>query len=813
MLHLTQLTFCLIALFGLNGPDIHLDESPAKPGEWGCRPFDGQTVAVSPPSFVWRPMKEIVRWELKIDSKPTYAVNNLEFNVHTPPQTLPPGKYTWIYRGFDKNGTPTTWSAKRTFTVPENAKPMPLPSRTALLGRIPKSHPRIFVLPGGMGRLKELAKTELAADYKELVNKCDALLKNPPDTTEPPLYQDKKNWKQELDVWWGNRLKTIAVLENAALLAFVGKLDGNEQYAELSKKLLLAAAEWDPKGATGFRYNDEAGMPFAYHFARTYTFLNPMLSDADKERCRSVMAIRGTEMYKHLCPKQFWTPYESHANRAWHFLGEVGLAFHGEIPEAADWVWFAMNEFYATYPVWADDDGGWHEGLLYWNSYQTRFCWWADAMKAVFDINAFDKPYYSQIGFFPMYVAPPGKNGDTFGDLCNETKSRSNLELVDIVAMQSGNPYWRWYVDAHGPYKPPATYYTFLRKAAALDRQPVAAKPPTDLPQSKLFAGIGLAAMNTTILDAKDDVQVLFKSAPAPFGGHSHGYDANNSFIFSAWNESLLINSGRRDYYGSPHHRDWMWSNRSENNITVDGIGQLKRSNAAVGKIERFSTTPEVDVVVGEASEGFRDEKNERILDRFTRSVVFVKPDLLIVYDRLKAVKPSSFEYWLHAKYPFQPLDVYFPDGKSATNDAVFGNFLKEKFKEVKITEPEAVQRIAPITKSEGIGVRVDKAACRIDLLLPEKLEFTQTNQYDPNPQPKIKVREWTLTATTPEKKSDAEFLLVVRPWKVAATDSVPQTDVSFKRDGEKLVLTAVGGGKTKTITISETGNVVIESF
>ena len=41
-----------------------------------------------------------------------------------------------------------------------------------------------------------------------------------------------------------------------------------------------------------------------------------------------------------------------------------------------------MNVFYNVYPTWSDDDGGWHEGVMYWSSYVGRFTWWADVMKA-----------------------------------------------------------------------------------------------------------------------------------------------------------------------------------------------------------------------------------------------------------------------------------------------------------------------------------------------------------------------------------------------------------------------------------------------
>ncbi|MHC4542557.1 MAG: DUF4962 domain-containing protein, partial [Planctomycetota bacterium] len=232
------------------------------------------------------------------------------------------------------------------------------------------------------------------------------------------------------DIWWGNRTYTIRALNSAATLAFTRLLGGQEEYGLEAKRILLECAKWDPKGSTGYRYNDEAGMPYNYYFSRTYSFVNDLLSEEEEELCRKVMKVRGEEMYRHLCPRHLWQPYGSHANRAWHFLGEVGIAFLGEVEGADDWVWFAMNVFVNTYPVWSDDDGGWHEGSSYWSSYQNRFTWWADIMREAMGIDAYDKPYFSKAGYYAMYLLPPGKVGGGFGDLTARRTAQRNVPLV-----------------------------------------------------------------------------------------------------------------------------------------------------------------------------------------------------------------------------------------------------------------------------------------------------------------------------------------------------------------------------------------------
>jgi hypothetical protein len=375
-------------------------------------------------------------------------------------------------------------------------------------------------------------------------------------------------------VWWGNRRYTQKVLNGAATLAFTWMLDGNEAYAQEAKRILMACAEWDPKGSTGYRYNDEAGMPYNYYFCRAYTYLYAFLSEDERDICRRLMKIRGDEMNDHLNPRHLWKPFGSHANRAWHFLGEIGITFSGEVEGAEDWVWFAMNVFANAYPVWNDDEGGWHEGTQYWNSYQQRFTWWADIMRAATGINAFDKPYYSQVGYYPMYLLPPGTHGGGFGDLTARRDSEDNLDLVRIFAAQSGNPYWQWYVDVHGKEDKPNGYVDYIR--GALPK--VEPKSPENLPTSRLFLGVGQAYLNTNILNAKDNVEIVFKSSP--LGTQSHGYESNNSFLLYAFGDRLLIRTGRRDSYGREHHKEWMWHTKSVNNITVNGESQGKRCKA-----------------------------------------------------------------------------------------------------------------------------------------------------------------------------------------------------------------------------------------
>ena len=737
---------------------LTIDEGPAQPGEWGFRP-ENVTTEETPPAFVWRPQENAVSYDIQCArgadfSKIAYEAGGLIYTVHRAAEVFETGQWYWRFRFVDGDGQMSKWSSGRAFVIAQNARALPLPKRSELIGRIPKSHPRLFVRPEDLDSLRARARGDLKPIYDDLVATCEDILADIPSTREPPLYPEgtvvlSEEWRE---IWWGNRMYTIRVLNSAATLAFTRLLGGQDHYGEIAKKLLLACAKWDPLGATGYRYNDEAGMPYNYYFSRTYTFVNDLLSEEEREICRGVMKVQGQEMYDHLATEMryLWHPYGSHAGRAWHFLGEIGVAFLDEIPEAEEWVWFAMNVFGAVYPAWCDEDGGWHQGLQYWESYVQRFTWWADIMQAAMGIDAYCKPYFARAGDYPMYFQPPGTRGGGVGDLTTTRTSDQNCDLMRTLAAQARNPYWQWYVDMH-PQKAKedtksrrldavgagrSLYIDFVRGALP----EVRGEAPVDLPSSKCFRGTGLAAMNSDLTDGKNNVSVIFKSSP--FGSQSHGFDAQNSFSLFAFGERLLIHTGQRDIHGSDHHKNWMHHTKSTNCIGVNGESQLRNHAAAMGEILDFQTSDVFDYVAGEAAPAYGG-----MLKKFTRQILFAKPDAVVICDTVVAPEASIFQYYLHSE---TEMDIEVQTLKITTGDA----------------------------------------GCVVSLLRPENLKISQTDQFDPPPRERVQLTEYHVTAETTIPCEEATFIAVLRPHR---TGDVPKGDPVLV-DDETIVVPLPNG-------------------
>ena len=104
----------------------------------------------------------------------------------------------------------------------------------------------------------------------------------------------------------------------------------------------------------------------------------------------------------------------------------------GEVPAAPDWVRTALAAFNHV-NVYLPRDGSFHEGVGYWSSYIGRFTWWADVMEKALGLDAYQKPYFSMSGYFPLYLMPPGQAGGGFGDLAPSRRS-ADAVLEQLLA-------------------------------------------------------------------------------------------------------------------------------------------------------------------------------------------------------------------------------------------------------------------------------------------------------------------------------------------------------------------------------------------
>ncbi len=219
-----------------------------------------------------------------------------------------------------------------------------------------------------------------------------------------------------------------------------------------------------------------------HRLARAYDWAWPLFTPDERAKIRAVMLRRAEDAWKSSEVKQgvghLNQPYDSHGNRTWHKLGEFAIATLGEMPEAERYLDYAVTNFFAAYPVWSDDDGGWHEGLSYFSGYMSKVTWWLDVARVALGIDGFKKPFFAHFGDYYLYSTPPGTPEMGLGDLAWRPVS-GGLSWMHFFVRRTGNPYWSWWLDAWKiPFDSGEPVLSFLWSEAP----PVAPKSPARPP-------------------------------------------------------------------------------------------------------------------------------------------------------------------------------------------------------------------------------------------------------------------------------------------------------------------------------------------
>ena len=165
--------------------------------------------------------------------------------------------------------------------------------------------------------------------------------------------------------------------------------------------------------------------------------------------------------------------------------------------------------------------------------------------------------------------------------------------------------------------------------------------------------------------------------------------------------------------------------------------------------------------MAGEASKAYPG-----VLNRFTRSILFIKPEAIVIFDQLEAVEPSTFQWLMHSPNEMRVDDQH------------------------------------------NITVENGDAGCNVAFLYPDGLQITQTDKFDPPPRPRVKLTQWHLQAGTTSTQEHCQFVTVMRPHKkgdtVPAEAEIEKTPAGYAcritlAEGEAIILLRTVEGESLT--------------
>jgi hypothetical protein len=658
--------------------------------------------------------------------------------VFVPQETLPPGQWFWRYGIQTKAGT--TWGRPRPFVIPENARPFPFPNWERAIQHVPPARPRLFFPGQRLEQVRRWAAGQLKPQVDRLVASCDREVGR--ELVTEPGYAPKG---PQFGPWAVQVMRTtrppMDVMESCALAWL---LTGKRRLGDEAKRRLLHFFAWDPNGPTSFFAYDEPPMWMMMRGTRAYDWTYDLFTSEERARIEGAMKARAGQFLKHLQRLPFESmPYDSHAGRLPGFLGECALEFIHEWPEAKEWLQYATLLYYTSYPAWGGDDGGWQEGPGYWGAYMQFALHYVVALRAATQVDLMQKPFFRNTPYYGLYTATPYHQHAPFGD--GQTGSPRGLgQLMYVFSTLTQNPCFRWHAE-----ESQAAIGADVLSLAAYDPH-LKARSPLELPPARAFPAVGLASFHTALGDRQNDISFLFRSSP--YGGVSHGHADQNAYVIEAFGRGLAIATGYYPWYGSPHHDRWTRSTKAVNSVLVDAEGQVQRRWGAGGRLVAFTSTAGYDYAEGEAAAAYGGR-----LERFRRQVVHVRPGVFVLFDELRSPEPSRFQWLLHA------------------------------YNRIEMDEANRVLRIAN-----------PPATMHVHLLMPEKLDFAETDRYEPEPEPVARgwTNTWHLTASTSESSRETRFLAVLLPHREGKSGALPRVKRIQGVGAVGVLLTGADGGE-----------------
>jgi hypothetical protein len=762
----------LCLLHPLTGADqkwtgsVPVVEREPRAQELASYPVDKTNAGVNPPGFCWTPHDQAIAYRLEVAAasapdSPTLAADRLTSTVYAHTAAMAPGDYLWHVVYYNSHAKAYGVSRTRSFTISAGTPELPMPDVGRMRDRLKGVRPRMFLHGDRLATIRKAVQDGQVPQWQFLVDAAESALREPP-YREPAGY---KNAEFNVEDW--RRIYGPGKVGSAHLarLAFAYRVTGDKRYLDGARRWMMNLASWDPTGimshdvpqVDGSEGNDEASMPILDRMALAWDWIGGELSPAERARVLAVMPERGNQVLRKLKQQDFLShPFENHEGRVLAFLGNAGLAFLGDLPEAEVWLDYVLRCYLTSFPGWGGDEGGWAQGIGYWSAYVYWLSTFAESLRSATGIDVLKRPFYRHNGRFPVYFHPPYAPMGAFGDGGDGKPTLHEKLLIEYFAGVYRDPLIQWHGDSIRPEVPKVTYAGearqwnewFLEDVVSAWRagteRPAAPAPKGDR-VARHLADIGWAAMHSALGDATNDVWVLFKSSR--FGSFSHSHADQNTFQLNAWGEALAIDSGYYPYYGSPHHVLWTRQTRAHNGILVNGRGQPPYNWEASGRIEKFVDQGLVTLVRGQAGSAYNVPPTSEVVemwrkhvkeplppmepkvDSFERTLAFVSSrehPVLFVLDDIRTGGPATFAWLLHA---LQQMQI-------GTDDAV--------------------------TVTSG------KVRLAVKVISTSPLELSQTSEFTVKPEERAagSPDQWHLAARTTSSAASVKYLAVLVPYR-----------------------------------------------
>ena len=624
------------------------------------RPEPGIAVDVSPPGFVWLPAQGATDYRLRIQSgagSSVYEALTGSDPLHRPDKVLPPGPYRWDIQALGEGGAEGPWRGWHDFSIAEGAPELPMVDAADLLARVPREHPRILYSRENLEEIRATLTTTRKQAWAGLKKVADAALDG--GVPEPPTYHlNEDRTKLLLEYVKYFQYFRRHVNNNLQTLSLAWLVSGDERYAAAAKKILLTVAAYptgdDDVSSVRAKWGDEVGLSLSKVGHLAYDWLYDALSEDERGTVRKMCVARADQAYRMLRDQNYFTRSGgSHQARLLAYLPEQGIGLAHEADGPEDWMRWSLKGLTTFYPHWGGRDGGWAEGISYGLAYNGFYVPGFESLRRLTGFDLWKIPFFRKNRWFFVYCTTLRGEMNPYGDGAEAGGPRrmSGPEgwatLMNFHAHRFDDRHLSWFIRELNQFDS----YTGVAWSMLYPDALPEPEPPTDIPQSRGFFGVGWAGLHSDLADPANDTFLVFKSSP--YGSLSHSHADQNSFSIMKGGHALAIPSGYYGpAYGAPHHARWTRSTKATNSVLVNGEGQagigpdglVTRDQNAQGRLVKLDDQPGHTYLLGDAAQAYLGK-----MKQFDRHILFLRPGLFLLLDELAAPAPAKFQWMLHA--------------------------------------------------------------------------------------------------------------------------------------------------------------------
>ncbi len=369
-------------------------------------------------------------------------------------------------------------------------------------------------------------------------------------------------------------------------------------------------------------------------------------------------------------------------------LGVAACLLYDKHPQAKQWLNLAISSAKAFAPMFGTD-GCYDEGVSYWGYTALHITMFLEVMYRTLGIderNLINFPGTVRYGL-QMSMPTIGKPDDcvNFGD----ASIVGDVSVAAWVGRKYRDPISQYVTNSVSQIK---THYGALWYDPSVESK----IPGPDLYDVRFANDI---VVSRTGWDTDSSVVALRSGGPA-----NHEHADRNSVIFKAYGERLLHDPLHAAYpYTLPH---WVLRlTEAHTAVLINGKGHQyhdghEGTNAswAEARVIQYKPSEHTLVVTSDATDAYRLVNPDVALVR--RTVMFLKPDVLLLFDRIKMIASNS-----KVQLRFQ---IYNEDGKGESETMQVGFLIKRPQATLKgtiITSTPMTMKTGVHTTPKDIGV------------------------------------------------------------------------------------------------------------